>query len=110
MWTLPLDNLDPALRTIGSAVLSAVLAHFLSSRQWELESEALAWTILPVLFKARRRIGLTKGTASTDQASSPSRSALWVIATGITISSFCRAENNLSASLVCKDLRVDPVR
>ncbi|KMP07830.1 capsule protein [Coccidioides immitis RMSCC 2394] len=51
MWKSSFNEIDPATRSAGAALLCAITRQYLFSRQSELCSEILAWLILPIVFK-----------------------------------------------------------
>lgn len=98
MWNPRLDDIGPVTGSAAGAVLCAVLAQWLGSRQSELCSETLGWIFLPVLFKHARRheVDSISRPAPKPQASR----SLLIVAAGVAIFSFCRAEIDVTAFIV----------
>ncbi|GAW19682.1 hypothetical protein ANO14919_091710 [Xylariales sp. No.14919] len=104
LWT----HTDHLTLSAGAALVLGPIAYYSASRRSELTSEFLCWTLLPVVFsiaKRRRKVDghvvellpLVNEAAQPSETETPSSLSLWLVATGIVVSSVFRAERGVIA-------------
>lgn len=99
MWTRRLEAIvDPTVAVAGAAILCIVLLYHLSDREAEVGSEALCWTLLPILLT---RLGSKQFIPlGTFNETAPSSFSLWIVAAGIAAVSCYAAEIGIIYLLV----------
>jgi hypothetical protein len=96
MWSPRLENVDIASALVGATVSCSLLAQRLFTRQSELSSEILSWTILPILLKINRWPNISAKRSFTYPDTQPTSSkTLWMVAASLTIASVYKAENGI---------------
>lgn len=88
-------QVDRPVGAVFLALLMRILAQHLFTQSAEVGSEIIAWATLPVLFKGFRRQNLTysiKRNPKSLEFWSLSSMHLWVIAIGLCIYSWFKAE------------------
>ncbi|GFG00871.1 beta-1,2-xylosyltransferase 1 [Aspergillus udagawae] len=101
MWKSPFEHIDPITKLTGAAISSSLLKQHLSTKESELLSEALSWTILPATHHywgsscARGGSGATlPGPVEHTRASGAS---LWAFALAVSSASVYQAEYGIIA-------------
>jgi len=106
-----MDKYPRASRSVavtGAALLCGAVAQRLATRDVELSSEVLAWTVLPLLVKFFRQFGITDEPRSGFAAAKPSiptsnrpKTAL-LFALALTAGTWYRSEEHIVVLFVCK--------
>jgi hypothetical protein len=80
-------------------ILCSTLLQFRYARLTELTSEALCWTLLPILIRFARDVGIFAKSGTEKHASTRSKSP-WIIAGGIAVTSLCKTKADILWILV----------
>lgn len=88
-----LENMYTVPALTGATLICSLFVQGSSTRQSELGSEIICWTILPFLFRLGERLnpGIAELFGYPDIQSAPLKTS-WVIAASLTISSVYKAE------------------
>lgn len=89
---------DHAVAFAAATLFCELLTQRLLTRQTEMVSEALAWVLLPLLVRAgqRRGQGEMAPPAAANTTTSGGGFGVVLFAAGISVASFCKAENGTS--------------
>ncbi|QVM08440.1 F-actin-capping protein subunit beta [Coccidioides posadasii str. Silveira] len=102
MWKSSFNEIDPATRSAGAALLCAITRQYLFSRQSELCSEILAWLILPIVFKITSSPRINKFFAAAPcnfEAQPTSAASLSIVTVGLVAFCLSTAGNGKSEFL-----------
>ncbi|GIJ84801.1 F-actin-capping protein subunit beta [Aspergillus pseudoviridinutans] len=101
MWKSPFAHIDPITKLTGAAISSSLLKQHLSTKQSELLSEALSWTILPAIHhywgSSRARSGSRATLPGPVEQTPASGASLWAVALAVSSASVYQAEYGIIA-------------
>jgi hypothetical protein len=104
MWKSPFQHIDPITKLTGAAISSSLLKQYLSTKESELLSEALSWTILPAIHHYWGSSSARGGSRATlpgpIEHTPASGASLWAVALAVSSATVYQAEYGIIAFFV----------